>query len=202
MEERPERAPRLRWGELGGYAVAGAGLVAAVTIGLFFAIGQPWGTINDTALLIMTLALAPVMLASYELGGRTPLVPARFALAGGIASILAWCLVQAAMILGFVAFDYAKGATGAFAIESVLDILIGGWLIGAPVLAGPWLPSLHRWLGVASGLGFIGLGFGLLLGGTNHPLTFLGGFGYQLAFPVWGYLMARRFGALSGVVTV
>lgn len=56
VEERPERAPRLRWGELGGNVVAGAGLVAAVTIGLFFAIGQPWGSINDTALLVMTLA--------------------------------------------------------------------------------------------------------------------------------------------------
>lgn len=197
MEERPERAPRLRWGELGGYVVAGAGLVAAVTIGLFFAIGQPWGTINDAALVVMTLALAPVMLASYELGGRTPLLPARVALAGGIASILAWCFVQAAMILGFVAFDYTNGATGAFAVESILVVLIGAWLIGAPLLAGPWLPSLHRWLGVVSGLGFIGLGLGLLLGGTSHPLTYLGGVGYQLAFPVWGYLMARRFGSLK-----
>jgi hypothetical protein len=187
----------LRWGELGGYVVAGAGLVAAVTIGLFFPIGQPWGTINDAALAVMTLALAPVMLASYELGGRTPLLPARLALAGGIASILAWCFVQAAMILGFVAFDYTNGATGAFAVESILVMLIGAWLIGAPLLAGPWLPSLHRWLGVVSGLGFIGLGLGLLLGGTTHPLTYLGGVGYQLAFPVWGYLMARRFGSLK-----
>lgn len=196
MEERLERAPRLRWGELGGYVVAGAGLVAAVTIGLFFAIGQPWGSINDTALLVMTLALAPVMLATYELGGRTPLLPARLALAGGITSIVGWCVVQAAMILGFVAFDYTKGATGAFAIESVFAMLIGGWLIGAPLLAGPWLPRLHRWLGVISGAGFILLGVGLLLGGSSHPVTYLGGVGYQLAFPIWGFLMARQFGSL------
>jgi len=196
VDERRERAPRLRWGELGGYVVAGAGLVAAVTIGLFFTIGQPWGTINDAALLVMTLALAPVMLASYELGGRTPLLPARLALAGGIAAVVAWCVVQAAMILGVVAFDYANAAAGAYAIESVLEVLIGGWLIGAPLLAGSWLPTLPRWLGVASGLGFIGLGLGLLLGGLTHPLTYLGGIGYQVAFPLWGYLMARRFGSL------
>lgn len=52
--------------------IAAAGLVAIVAIILFFAIGQPWGTLNDIALLVMTVAIPLLMLAFWELGGLTP----------------------------------------------------------------------------------------------------------------------------------
>jgi hypothetical protein len=45
-------------------------------------------------------------------------------------------------------------------------------------------------------LGWIGLGIGILLGGLNNPLTYVGGVGYQLLFPIWGFLMARLFDRL------
>jgi hypothetical protein len=190
------REDRLRLAQTGGYIIAAAGLVAAIAIGLFFSIGQPWGTLNDLALLVMTLALAPVMLGAYELGGRTPLMPARLSLASGLGAIILWSLVQVAMVAGVVSFDYGAPATGSFAISSVLEIAIGAWLIGAPLLAGPWLPTIHRLVGTLSGIGWVLLGLGLLLGGVNHPLTYIGGIGYQLLFPVWGLLMGRRFGIL------
>lgn len=177
--------------------VAGvAGLIAFGLIILFFTVGQPFGTLNDLALLVMTLAIGPVMLGFYELGGRTPLVPARLALASGLGAIAIWSIAQAAMIAGFVSFEYDRAATGAFAVEAVTEILIGGWLAGAPLLAGPWLPTPLRWLGAACGVGFIVFGIGQLLGGVYHPLTILGGLGYQIAFPIWalliGRLLARR----------
>jgi hypothetical protein len=176
-----------------------AGLVALVLIGLFFSVGQPFGTLNDLALLVMTLALAPVMLGFYELGGRTPLLPARLALTSSIGAIAIWSIAQAAMIAGLVSFDYDHAATGAFAVEAVTVILIGGWLVGAPLLAGPWLPSALRWFGAFCGVGFIVFGIGELLGGAFHPLTIVGGLGYQIAFPIWalliGRLLARRVAA-------
>jgi hypothetical protein len=175
------------------YAASAAGLVALVTIALFFAVGQPWGTLNDIALLVMTLAIAPVMLGSYELGGVTPLWPARLSLATGIAAILVWSVIQTAMIAGLVTFDYDRGATGAFLVENLALILIGGWLTGAPLLAGPWLPGRLKLLGAVGGLGFILTGAGLILGGLNHPLTYAGGIGYQVLFPIWAYLVARVF---------
>ena len=173
------------------YLAAGSGLVALVMIALFFTVGQPFGTLNDAALLVMTLAIAPVMLGFYELGGRTPIGPARVSLGGGIAAVLVWSIVQAVMIGGVVTFDYDHGATGWFAVEAVSLIVIGAWLTGASTLAGPWLRPLLRWLGVVSGLGFIVFAVGLLLGGVDHPLTYLGGVGYQLVFPVWAYLLGR-----------
>lgn len=175
------------------YVVAGAGLLALVTIGLFFWVGQPWGTLNDLALLVMTLWLAPLMLAFYELGGWTPTPLAQAAQASGWIAVLTWSAVQVLMVLGVASFDYDTGATGAFAISSVATVVIGLWVAGANLLAGPWL-GRPRWLGVVSGIGWVLLAVGLLLGGVSHPLTFVGGIGYTALFPVWAFLMARRLG--------
>jgi hypothetical protein len=177
--------------------VAIAGVVGLVTITLFFAIGQPFGTLNDLSLLVMTLALAPVMLGFYELGGRTPLTPARLSLAAGIGAVVVWSIAQLAMILGLVSFDYERGATGAFALEAVMLLVIGAWLTGAPLLAGSWLTAVLRWLGAVCGVGYIVFAGGLLLGGVNHPLTYLGGVGYQIMFPIWAFLLGRRLRALA-----
>jgi hypothetical protein len=192
MATGPGRSQRiLARAAFAAYVVAGAALVGLVTIGLFFWIGQPWGTINDLALLVMTLALAPLMLAFYELGGWTPILLARVAQASGWIAVLAWCLIQALMIAGVVVFDYSRAATGVFAIQTAALVVIGLWVAGASLLAGPWL-SWVRWLGVVSGIGFVVLGIGLLVGGLDHPLTYLGGgIGYEIVLPMWAFLMAR-----------
>src|SRR5262245_19596595 len=91
-----------------------AGFVALVTIVLFFTVGQPWGSINDLAITVETLAIAWMMLGSYELGGVTPLWPARLSLAGGIGAVLVWSAITLAMVAGLVTFDYEHAATGAF----------------------------------------------------------------------------------------
>ena len=179
------------------YLIAIAGLVALVAIGLFFADISAFGPVNDLALLAMTLALAPVMLGFYELGGRTPTGLARLALVSGIAAVIGWSVLQALMIGGAVSFDYERGATGAFAGEAVAVVVMGMWLSGANLLAGAWLTPLVRWLGVVAGIGFILFGLGLLLGGVSHPLTYAGGIGYQILFPIWAFLLGRRLTAIG-----
>jgi hypothetical protein len=186
-------AGRVSFGANAALVGAAAGAVALISIGLFFTIGQPFGTINDVALLVMTAALVPMALASYELGGRTPLWPARASLALVTLAAAAWCLVQLAMVLGIVSFDYERAATGAFAAEASLQIVFGAWILGASLLAGPWLASVPRWLGVLAGAGTVATALGLLLGGVDHPLTWIGGLGYQLLWPLWAFLLARMF---------
>jgi hypothetical protein len=179
--------------------VAGiAGLLALVTIALFAWLGQPWGTINDVVLVVEVLAIAPLMLGSYELGGVTPLWPARVSLAGGIAACLVWAAIHTAFVGGLVAFDYDTAATGPFLLENVALIVIGLWLTGAPPLAGPWMPGPLRWLGALSGLGFVLTGAGLILGGMNHPIAWAGGLGYLVLFPIWALLLARVFRSRAG----
>jgi hypothetical protein len=118
--------------------VVAAAAVGLVTIALFFSIGQPWGTLNDLSLLVMTLALAPLMLAFYELGGLTPTPLAQAAQAIGWIAVLTWSVVQGLMIVGVVAFDYKVGATGAFAIESYAMVYIG---LRTPSKTAETLPS-------------------------------------------------------------
>ena len=184
---------RVSQGATAAMVVGIAGLVALGAIGLFFTVGQPFGTINDLALLVMTGSMAPLMLAHYELGGVVPLWPARLSLLGASLAVAGWAVIQLAMVLGVVKFDYEHGATGAFAVESALQVVIGGWIAGASLLAGRWLPARVRWLGVVAGAGTIVMSAGLLLGGVNHPLTYLGGVGYQVFLPVWALLLAGVF---------
>lgn len=179
---------------LAAYVVAGAGLVALVTIGLFFWLGQPWGTINDLALLVMTAALAPLMLAFWELGGLTPTPLALVAQMSGWVAVIVWCTIQALMIVGVVQFDYGGPARGALAIQSVALAVIGLWIAGANLLAGPWL-NWQRWPGLLSGIGFVLFAAGLLMGGVDHPATVVGGLAYLVVFPCCAYLMGRFLAA-------
>ena len=177
------------------YVIAGAALVALLTIVLFFAIGQPWGTANDIALLVATAAIPLLMLAFWELGGLTPTPLALMAQVSGWVAVAVWCVVQALMIVGALSFDYEDAATGGLAVEAVALVFIGLWIAGANLLAGGWLNAI-RWFGLVSGLGFVLLPIGLIMGGVDHPLTYAGGVGYSITFPVWALLMARHLRAL------
>jgi hypothetical protein len=186
----------VRRAAVAAYVIAGAGLVAGVTIVLFFVSGQPWGTLNDIALLVATAAIPILMLAFWELGGLTPTPLALVAQVSGWAAAIVWCVAQVLFIAGVVDFDYDHPATGALAIESVALIVIGLWIAGANLLAGSWLNAI-RWFGVAAGVGFVLVPLGLLVGGVSHPLAYAGGIGYSIVFPVWAFLMGRHLTEIS-----
>ena len=184
---------RVIGGASGALWAAIAGVVALVAIVLFFTVGQPFGTINDLALIVMVLSLGPVMLAHYELGGVVPLWPARLSLAGAVAAAAGWSALQLAFVLGLVDFDYDHPATGAFAVSNLLQLVIGLWIAGASLLAGTWLPMTVRLLGIVAGVGTALLSLGLLLGGSSHPLSYAGGLGYLVVLPTWAFLLGRVF---------
>lgn len=189
---------RVLGGASGAMWAAIAGAIALVAIGLFLWLGEPFGTVNDIALLVMTLSLGPVMLAHYELGGVVPLWPARLSLGGAVAAAGAWSLIQLAFIAGIATFDYEHAAAGAFAISSLLQVVIGLWIGGASLLAGRWLPIGVRLLGIVAGTGTVVMSIGLLLGGVSHALTWTGGIGYQVVLPIWAFLLGRVFTARAG----
>jgi len=110
--------------------------------------------------------------------------------------VIVWCVTQALFIAGVVDFDYERPATGALAVESVALVVIGLWIAGANLLAGPWLDA-NRWRGLVAGVGFVLLAVGMLLGGLEHPLTYAGGVGYSLVFPIWAFLMGRHLARIS-----
>lgn len=190
-----ERRALLQRASVAGYVVGVAGAVALLTLSLFFMAGQPWGTLNDLALIATIAALPFLMLAFWELGGLTPTPLALAAQAIGWVAAMSWCFTHLLFILGVVDIDYFAGsATGALGIESVALMILGLWISGANLLAGPWLSSF-RWFGVIVGLGVAIYGLGALAGGTNGPLIYVGALGYLILFPVWGLLMGVYLGA-------
>ena len=188
MRAMPSRE-LLRRASAAGYVVGVAGALALVTLSVFFMAGQPWGTINDVALIVTIAALPFLMLAFWELGGLTPTPLALAAQALGWLSAAAWCITHVLFISGVVQIDYFAGAaSGALAIESVALVVLGLWIAGANLLAGPWLSGL-RWYGLIVGLGVVLYGLATLAAGTNGPLIYAGALGYLILFPVWGFLM-------------
>jgi hypothetical protein len=196
MSGRTERITRV--GSIAGYVVAASGAVGLVTAGLSYVAPQPWEILNDGALLIVTAALAPLMLSFYELGGRTPLRLAQLAQTLGWVSVLTFCVIQVLQMIGAVVIDWNTPARGAFGAGSVALAYIGLWIAGANLLAGPWL-NWVRWLGVAAGLSGVMFAAGLLLGGVDTGWTSLGGISYLLLLPPWALLMARLLGHRSTV---
>ncbi|HEX5039624.1 MAG TPA: hypothetical protein VFW95_05770 [Candidatus Limnocylindria bacterium] len=183
----------VRRASIAGWVVGGAGLVALVTIGLFFWIGDPFGMINDLALIVVTAAIPFLMLAYWELGGLTPTPLALVAQIGGWIAAAVWCVTQLLFVLDVVSIDYAEPATGAYAIESVALIVIGLWISGANLLAGQWLSGI-RWLGVVTGAGLVVFAVGALVSGSYGVLGFIGGPAYVVLLPVWGVVMGRSLG--------
>jgi hypothetical protein len=185
---------RVRRGAASAFLAAVAGAVGLVAIGLFFTVGQPFGTVNDLAGLVMVAALAPVMLAHYELGGVVPLWPARLSLGAGVAAVVGWALLQAAFVVGTYTVDVDRAATGPWAFQALLQVVIGLWIAGASLLAGRWLPLAVRVLGIVAGLGVLVMAVGVLRGGYSDMLTNVGGVGYQILLPLWAFLLSRVFG--------
>ncbi len=174
---------------LAAYLVAGAGFAAALSSGLLTWLGDPWGTVVDVAMLVMTLAIAPLMLAFYELGGWTPTPLARAAQALGWIAALTWSVLQVLHIAGAIGLDFESPARAPSAVWAAALVAIGSWVAGANLLAGPWLGRV-RWAGVVSGTGMAALGIGLLLGGENQLLTSVGGILYRFGIPIWALLMS------------
>src|SRR5688572_10387751 len=111
-----------------------AGVVALVTIVLFLTAGQPWGTVSDVALLVMTAAIPFLMLAFWELGGLTPTPLALVAQASGWLAAIVYCMTQLLFVVGIVDIDYTMPATGVFAVQALALIVIGLWIAGANLL--------------------------------------------------------------------
>jgi hypothetical protein len=194
MSERTERILRAaRWA---AYAVAVAGVVGLVSIGLTIALDEAWSPLNDVALLVLTAALAPLMLAFYELGGATPLRLAQLAQTLGWVAVVAWCAVQLGQMSGAVARDPAAPASGLGWVAAWALIYIGAWIAGANLLAGPWLTT-PRPAGILAGLATAFFGGGLLTGGVTSAFTSAGAIGYVTVVPLWAFLMARLLGALA-----
>lgn len=177
---------------VGLFAVAGvSALVAAVAtvvgalfLWLFFSRGQPWGTLNDIASIVLMLATVPVAL--FVAAFTDPSVSQ--AVSSGVAGI---------GIVGMLGASVAQGLLVARArtYEQLLP-----WTLGFGAVVGVWyvlagitgrmagMPDLLAVLAVVAGAGFVAIGYGFWRGNERHPMSIIGGVGLLVAstlFLVW-----------------
>jgi hypothetical protein len=181
------------------FSVGGVAAGSAISIATYFAIGGPFGTLND-------LGNAAIGLLSATLAWRLRRLVSgpRRAFAVGAA------IVGAAVTLLGTAL-VVSGTTGWFIaglVSSIGFAGIGAWLIIAnrsPALAAAW-PAGPRWLGVAAGglmVAGIAAAPGVVLGlddAATAPawawIGFIGWLGTYVGYPAWalwlGIVATRR----------
>jgi uncharacterized membrane protein len=149
---------------------AAATVVGAITIVLFFTRGEPWGRLNDASSVVLMLALIPVALLVATLESeivKTSVLPVA---ALGIAAMLFVAALQALLVARRVTYEQTKRQVIAG------GGVVGLWFILIGVLAGyTSLEGALAWLAIASGVGFIAIGYGFAVGNERHPLSVLGG---------------------------
>jgi hypothetical protein len=148
-----------------------ATVVGAVTLGLFFAKGQPWGTINDVTSIVLMLATIPVSLGVANATSWFSPWAAGIA-AVGIVGMLGASVSQGLLVARRRTYEELLPWTLGFgAVVGVWYILVGLAGVTMPFFREAWLDALS----IASGIGFITLGYGFLRGNERHPLSIVGG---------------------------
>lgn len=171
-----------RWTPAFTVLSATAWLIALVAISLFFANGQPWGTINDVASFVQWAAAIPLVIGIYQSQRAHASVALPVAVLG-LAALLTACVLTLLLLTQVLTFQQQGTPTaiagGVFGLWLVLAAAI--WLDGSP-LPGPLLALM-----AAAGIGTIVGVVGFIWFGPNHWLTYAGGALGGLAYPAWGY---------------
>jgi hypothetical protein len=147
-----------------------ATVLGALFLILFFTKGQPWGTLNDIASVVLMLATIPVAVALGRLGEGTFGALAWLVTAIGIIGMTGAALAQTLLVARVYPYEQLLGWTlGSGAVVGVWYVLVG--LLGLEFVASRNYPPLLIALAIASGIGFIAIGYGFIRGNERHPLS-------------------------------
>ncbi|NJD28155.1 MAG: hypothetical protein FIA92_07640 [Chloroflexi bacterium] len=170
--------------------------VGAVFLGLFFSKGQPWGTLNDLASIVLMIGTIPVALFVADVTGSTvsALVAGGVALVG-IGGMAAASVAQGLLVLRVRTYEALLPWTlGAGAVVGVWYVLVGvtGLATG--------FPTPLAILAIVAGVGFVAMGYGFWRGNERHPASIAGGLVMLVAstaFLIWIGIAALAAHGLS-----
>ena len=170
-------------------------ILGLVTLLIFFAQGEPWGTLNDITSVILALSLLPVLLMLYRLHRREAPTIILCTLIIGVIALLAAVIVQSLLIIKVLTYDQtAILAPSAFGLFGATLMVFG--FLGRSNAS---LPRRLIWLSIIAGAGYVLVITGFILGGQAHPLATIGGLMAVLGYPIWAIWFGRL--VLSGEAT-
>ena len=166
------------------YLSAIATIIGAVTLVIFFSVGDPYGKINDVSSVVIGLTAIVILFALYQLHrSAAPTISLIVFLVGALAMLTA-AVVQTLLVINGTNFGM------------IVTIAFG--IFGASLIAFGYLAVVNEtlsrglaWLGIAAGIGYVLVITGFILGGENHPLTYLGGAVSVIAYPTWSIWLGR-----------
>ena len=142
-------------------------LVQIALLVLFFARGEPFGTLNDGFIVVQYVLALPVVLALHHLLRQPGQKISTVALVLGIAGILAIVILQILLLADVLTFDQQVGP-----VSAALFLLFGGWLLITGYLGRSRQDLPHSML-----ICFVGW-------------TYVG-------YPIWAFWLGRRLVASS-----
>ena len=172
-----------------------ATVLGAVFLVRFFQRGQPWGTWNDIASVVLMLATIPAALVVGAIESERVSTVAVVVTAIGIVGMVGAAVAQGLLVAG--ARTYRQLLPWTLGMGAV----VGAWyvLAGAIGLSGS-LPVPLPVLAITSGLGFIAIGYGFAAGNERHPVSVAGG--VLLLFASTAFLVLLGLGLVSGDLAV
>jgi len=169
------------------YVNAVANSIGFVSLILFFSVGEPFGTINDSASVFFALSLLPLALTLHHLH-RSRFLPLSLVVAtiGTVAMITA-AILQALLMFGAVQFGQTLRAV------LVANGVIGVWLVvnGMLARASATLPPRLAEVSIVAGIGLVLVIVGFWIGGQQHPLTAVGGLVAFIGLLIWAIWFGR-----------
>jgi hypothetical protein len=176
------------------YVSAAANILGFVTLIAFFALGEPFGVINDLTTVILGLSMVPLAFVLHKLHRRAAPRLSFGAFVIGVLAMISAVVLQALLVLGLVEIGLTLVAV------PVAFSVIGVWLVLNSYLghSSRTLPSGLIWAGIVAGGAFVLVIVGFILGGQQHPLAAVGGLTAVICYPVWAIWLGRLL--LSGRV--
>ncbi|GMV33684.1 MAG: hypothetical protein DYG85_17080 [Chloroflexi bacterium CFX1] len=163
-----------------------ATILGAITLVIFFSVGDPYGKINDVCSIVIGLTAILILFTLYQIHRAS----------APTASLIAFSIGAVAMLIG-AALQTLLVITGAN-FGDLVTFVFG--VYGASLVTFHWLakssgtlPRGLSWMGIAAGLGYVLVTAGFILGGPNHLLTYIGGALSVIAYPVWGFWLGRMW---------
>lgn len=166
------------------YLSAGATIFGAVTLVIFFSVGDPFGIMNDISSVIIGLTGIIILFALYQLHRSVAPVMSLVALVIGALAMLTASILQTLLVA--IRMGFGEITTYAFGVFGA-SLVVYGYL----VVANKTLPRGLGWWGIVAGLGYVLVTTGFIVGGPNHPLTYIGGLASVVAYPTWAIWLGR-----------
>ncbi len=167
------------------FVSAGATIFGFVTLITFFMVGDPFGIMNDVSSIIIVLTALPVLFALHQLHRSAAPTGSLVALIIGVIAALSAAVFQIIFIV--TRKTYGDSVTLSYGIFG-LSLVIYGYL----ALTDKTLPRGLAWFGIVAGIGYVLVIAGFILGGENHPLTYVGGLAAIIGYPTWAIWLGRQ----------